>query len=123
MNKDNYAAQPIAQRLVDAGIVLKTDAVWYCKDTDWQLTSVNCLTHIPPIIYKVLPAPSFAEIWKELLRLADGNEINIVYWIQEIDDWDAMGADVALLVVETCSNIIKLTELLIWVKVTIKNLL
>ena len=119
-NELNYASFESSKKLFEIGVTLETEFYW-CKDENgWYFRAEE--TYYREVLESI-PAPSFAEIWKELLRLADGNEINIVYWIQEIDDWDAMGADVALLVVETCSNIIKLIELLIWVKVTIKNLL
>lgn len=120
MNQENYCSLNVAQKLVDAGIVLETDAVWvkwYSRDYpsgEWRLMYRDLVQEEE--LSELLSAPSFAEIWRELLKLADNNEKIIVSWIQEMNDWQATGADVALLIVEVCSNIEKLAELLIWAK-------
>jgi hypothetical protein len=64
MNELNYASLEASKKLVDNGIVLETDTVWYLlKDGDWYLSGDNM-----PMsqIIKELPAPSFAELWREL---------------------------------------------------------
>jgi hypothetical protein len=73
MNQDNYVTQPVAQKLVDAGIVLETDAVWVkwyfgrsiltCRDPfEWRLMYKELTLDGS----ETIPAPSFAEIWREL---------------------------------------------------------
>lgn len=64
MNELNFASLRASKKLVDNGIVLETDQKWYLlKNEDWYLSGES----IPMIpIIKELPAPSFAEIWREL---------------------------------------------------------
>ena len=68
MNQDNYCSLEVAQRLVDAGIVLETDAVWvtepamnYC-----ELGYVDRMKVWPE--YTAYPAPCFAELLQELKK-------------------------------------------------------
>lgn len=61
MNTQNYASREASQRLVDAGIVLETEACWfYGTDKEWHLA----YKFIVPI--DSIPAPSMAEVWREL---------------------------------------------------------
>jgi hypothetical protein len=63
MNEDNYATLEAAQRLVDAGIVLETDLYWARRSTimDRELVPLGHLMYGDHI-----PAPSMAEVWREL---------------------------------------------------------
>ena len=64
MNSENYCSLNLAQRLIDAGIVLETDHQWLMlKNEDCYLSG-----EIVPMIeiIRELPAPSMAELWREL---------------------------------------------------------
>lgn len=62
MNPNNYASLEASKRLVDAGIVLDTEALWM-KDQlgHWILTDEPCASW-----QEHYPAPSMAEVWREL---------------------------------------------------------
>ena len=64
MNSNNYGTREACKRLVDAGIVLETDQQWYIlKNGDCYLSGES----VPMIeIVKEYPAPSMAEVWREL---------------------------------------------------------
>lgn len=74
MNLLNYASLEASKRLVEAGIVLETDAVW----VKWY--SDNYPHGEYRLVYKALvqieefneqyPAPSLAEVWRELPETA-----------------------------------------------------
>ena len=70
MNQKNYASQEASKRLVDAGIVLETEAVWafvsYCNRPSQD--DAHYALIIKPIIpwKEQCPAPSMAEVWREL---------------------------------------------------------
>ena len=62
MNPNNYASLEASKRLVDAGIVLETEAVWATDGLDWVLMSRNrCGSWT-----QVIPGPSMVEVWREL---------------------------------------------------------
>ena len=63
MNNLNYASREASQRLVDAGIVLETEKVWFFSTTGWELVD-RYTAH--PVNRHYLPAPSMAEVWREL---------------------------------------------------------
>ena len=52
MNPNNYASLAASKRLVEAGIVLQTEVVWATDGLDWGMQGI--------------PAPSMAEVWREL---------------------------------------------------------
>lgn len=112
MKGSNYCSFEISQRLVEVGIEIETENYW-CHWDDGEWTLGNGVMETPR---EFIPAPAFAEIWAELIKHADNNEKNIVHWIQGMDNWNSIGTDIAILVVEVCSNVTKLAELLIWVK-------
>ncbi len=58
MNPLNYASIEASKALVDMGIVIETEAFWH-HDGD----GVYSLRH-----YGSIPAPSMAEVWRELPR-------------------------------------------------------
>ena len=70
MNPLNYGTREACQRLVDAGIVLETEFTWgHCimKKADYwiiQPNSCHFLNGEPEY-----PAPSMAEVWRELHKL------------------------------------------------------
>jgi hypothetical protein len=69
MNLDNYATLEACQRLLDAGIVLETDA-WWILGFDGKYSLVHCATDVMRAVVKdrpgSVPAPSIAEVWREL---------------------------------------------------------
>jgi hypothetical protein len=67
MNPNNYATLEASRRLVEAGIVLETEAVW-CQplspSQDWYLVS-DKEYHFVFSACPSYPAPQFAEVWRE----------------------------------------------------------
>jgi hypothetical protein len=71
MNPNNYGTFEACQKLKDAGIVLETDCVW-AEAPEWEI--LNCVTIAGKIKYKdSIPAPSMAEVWRELPDTYRGN--------------------------------------------------
>jgi hypothetical protein len=75
MNPNNYCTLEAAKRLVEAGIVIDTDFyhVKHLSGGYWQqsIRSKNELLNIPiENVAEVLPAPSMAEVWRELPETA-----------------------------------------------------
>lgn len=62
MNESNYGTLEACKKLVEKGIVLRTEAVWATDGCDWRLMSRN---YIGSWLY-CIPAPSMAEAWREL---------------------------------------------------------
>ena len=67
----NYASLEASKRLAEKGIVLETDAFWrnlpvdaHCRDSvyEWNLG----FDRINGCYEKSIPAPSMAEVWREL---------------------------------------------------------
>ena len=74
MNTQNYASLEACQRLVDAGIVLETEAVWRKKrDKTGYYLSRKALYHRNSDV----PAPSFVELWRELPETMEDYELNL----------------------------------------------
>lgn len=73
MNPLNYASLPASQRLQSSGIVLETDYVWYLQpDGDWRLAPKHDVGHLWRVLsMDMLPAPSMAEVWRELPETID----------------------------------------------------
>lgn len=72
MNKDNYASLEASKRLVNAEIVLETEAAW-CEYTkgNWSIGYAELIKESNRFLHNkckraVLPAPSMAEVWREL---------------------------------------------------------
>ena len=74
MNPDNYASLEASKRLVEAGIVLETEAGWYkifrpgCHSFDMVLSMRSGNEKFYGDNY---PAPSMAEVWRELPETID----------------------------------------------------
>ena len=73
MNPNNYASLEASKRLVEAGIVLETEALW----VKWYFDTSTNMNYSPfewRLMYRSLtqvdleyiPAPSMAEVWREL---------------------------------------------------------
>jgi hypothetical protein len=69
MNPNNYASLEASKRLVEAGIVLETEAGWYkiyrpgCHSFDMVL---SLRSGNEKFYGDNFPAPSMAEVWREL---------------------------------------------------------
>jgi hypothetical protein len=80
MNTDNYCTIEAAQKLIDNGIVLETDMVWmlvsnlYITLPDgnspkcWKIIDKDNFAYFIGVSkgYEIIPAPSPAEVWREL---------------------------------------------------------
>jgi hypothetical protein len=116
MNPNNYCTLEMARRLVEAGIVLETDMQWAeVQDSygspAWELNES----------WGEYPAPSMAEVWRELPRhqtfLQRGEYFSICF----LADWKRDEENLYHL--EYCSDLFyadnptdAICELLIWVK-------
>ncbi len=66
MNEMNYGSLEACKRLVDAGIMLETECKWY-HHTLARTEGIWKLENIVTRFYNdAVPAPSMAEIWREL---------------------------------------------------------
>ena len=68
MNPLNYASLEASKRLVDNGIVLETERYWLKENSGWRLWlhSEGLQDHYLKYGDLCVPAPSMAEVWKEL---------------------------------------------------------
>ena len=73
MNTQNYASLEACQRLVDAGVVLETDAIWSLFYNGWRLV---LRTELHPLV-EDYPAPSMAEVWRELPEQHDDEYLRL----------------------------------------------
>ena len=72
MNQDNYGTLPASQRLQAAGIVIETECFWFInknwpernKIINYKPTPSEMEQYIEGVY--VIPAPSMAEVWREL---------------------------------------------------------
>ena len=65
MNTQNVGSLEACKRLADSGIVLETEAIWSLFYNGWRLV---LRTELHPLV-EDYPAPSMAEVWRELPRL------------------------------------------------------
>jgi hypothetical protein len=76
MNELNYASLEASKKLMDAGIVLETEAVWRKKrDKTGYYLSRKALYHRTSDV----PAPSMAEVWRELPEGCSLNKLQTNY--------------------------------------------
>ena len=68
MNNLNYATLEASKKLVKAGIVLETESVRYLQpDGHWRIAPKHDVGHLWRVLsMDVIPAPSMAEVWREL---------------------------------------------------------
>ncbi len=84
MNPLNYGSLEASKRLVDAGIVIATDIHWvkYDYNGHWSyvLKDLKTVSISNP---EVFPAPSMAEVWKELPRYSRCKKVAVgtIAWI------------------------------------------
>ena len=127
MNPLNYASFEASKRLLDAGVVLDTEASWCNYGDKWSIGYTGLIKDDPkkrPFI----PAPSMAEVWRELpgtvmdnfyLEVSKNDKMTyasyveyIVEYINEYDEHDEI--DHGLKLNENPTD--ALVDLLIWAK-------
>jgi hypothetical protein len=64
MNKDNYCSLGTCQKIVEAGIVLETEAVYVKLFKGYKLRMKDSFSFREEDDY--IPAPTMAELWREL---------------------------------------------------------
>lgn len=104
MTEQDYTSLAASKRLMEAGIKLETDAVWFESLTGWIIAPLSNRYE------ESIPAYSFTTLWRELPEAKV-----LVGLIQERDEYNSMGADVAILCIEVCRTADALADLLIWV--------
>jgi hypothetical protein len=83
MNPNNYASLEAGQRLLDAGIVLETDAVWAWCDKNksmkpYENPTLYLFSHIDSKVFDHwFPAPSMGEVWRELPEQYDNLDLMV----------------------------------------------
>ena len=98
LNPLNYGRLEACQRLHAAGIVLETDAVWtydkpsrdFPPEFGWKLQRRTAIT-VEGYYLKVIPAPSMAEVWRELLGILSVNKRWYELRLIKVDDITQVG--------------------------------
>ena len=124
MNPNNYASLEASRRLAEAGIVLETDHSWiwilpdartgYAIDTTWRVQSNP--------MYGKLPAPSMAEVWRELPATVPDRELYAPMKLRKAGDgktWGSYFRDGSQIIDSIKADINPtdaLIELLIWAR-------
>jgi hypothetical protein len=111
MNPLNYASLEASKRLAEAGIVLETEVAWFPMPNGWEL--------LPPDVFKhtscSVPAPSMAEVWRELPEWSYFTKYNGHY--QAWSEWTTfVGHGNSYPVKENTNPTDALIDLLIWVR-------
>ena len=124
MNELNYASLEASKRLTEAGIVIeKTDNVWiYARhvplkgaDRSWQLFDRRSLMAIEVTEQRpdcLIPAPSMAEVWRELPEYYNDGEL----YISKINDNMTNAGYLEGEVFQNANPTDALIDLLIWVR-------
>jgi len=115
MNNLNYATLEASKKLHDAGIVFETDWYWVKLITrdEWVLSRLD---NVVINFYESIPAPSMAEVWRELpfqsyiKKLDDGSTL---VWI--CDD-GADGKYIESNMIANTNPTDALIDLLIWTR-------
>ena len=129
MNPNNYATWETSKRLVDAGIVLETECCWQWKDPcspddiaygaygEWILVR-GSIDHIDA---ECIPAPSMAEVWRELPPQGCYLTANQGYYYAWIEWTDFEGHGKSCEAKENTNPADALIDLLIWVRKEASN--
>jgi hypothetical protein len=75
MNELNYTSIEASKKLVENGIVLKTESEWVNSDANsytWTLRNTNWRDNKTTV-----PAPSLAELWRELPDMYEGEFLRV----------------------------------------------
>jgi hypothetical protein len=115
MNQLNYGTLEACQRLHEAGIGIKTENVWFFSTTGWELVD-RYIQH--PVNKHYLPAPSMAEVWRELPCYHNSGVFgNLPLIMCKSDQGTAVGYGEMLLMQTVNTNPTDaLIDLLIWVR-------
>lgn len=118
MNTQNYASLEASKRLHDAGIVLKTEICWrYGLDDKWSLVSVDWATTMMSNTLKVIPAPSMAEVWRELPNTySTDTDVRLKTLMSYQAGYKALKDDVGVWFSYDTNPADALAELLIWLR-------
>lgn len=115
MNKQNVATVEDCKRLYDNDIVIQnTDCVWSDIICNWRLYRRMLCGEKMDLNSRTIPAPTLGEMWSELKYIFSYN--GLVYYIQEMDEYNNSGVDLAELVMEVCTDLHKTVDLMIWCK-------
>jgi len=125
MNKLNSATQEASQRLVDAGIVLETEKSWiYARHialksapSSWMLYNSDSLLSVTAIEKRpscVIPAPSMAEVCRELPE----DDEELIELISKYNDfWIPGTMTLAKSIIRLFRDVDALIDFLIWVRI------
>lgn len=84
MNEKNYGSLEACKRLAEAGIKIETEATYYSIHGDrWKLYRT---WETDKFLGKKLPAPSMAEVWRELptgTTLYRGDDLSEAFFYQQ----------------------------------------
>lgn len=118
MNELNYASLEASKRLVKAGIVLETEAVWHLQGDNetYFLQSQGSSAHLC-VRWGDFPAPCMAEVWRELPDINQGARIYLTKIGNQTQvgyGWPYMPS--SSVVGQNISPADALIELLIWLR-------
>jgi hypothetical protein len=112
MNTQNYASLEACQRLVDAGIVLKTEAYWIRVANSPMMLVDN--RHGADEYY---PAPSMVEVWRELPNTySTDTDVRLKTLMSYQAGYKALKDDVGVWFSYDTNPTDALIDLLIWVR-------
>lgn len=83
MDARNYASLEASRRLIEAGIVLETEAYWWKahKRIDWILRYRNVgIGYMLTQSVNCIPAPCMAEVWRELPECVPYDDTTWAAW-------------------------------------------
>ncbi len=114
-NPLNYPTLPACQKLAEKGIVMETDAVYerhvWPSGEEWRLI----LKGLVPAGNEIIPAPSLAEVWRELPSTTEIMELVRIYAQEQLGEfWQA--ANPIAYVFDLFRSIDRMVDLLIWVR-------
>jgi hypothetical protein len=129
MNPNNYASLEASQRLVEAGVMLETDAVWIADEyppfgasmkiiLKWDIRNKKELifANFGKLPNGTVPAPSMAEVWRELPTQGCYFTANQGYYYAWMEWTDFDGHGKSCEAKESTNPTDALIDLLIWVR-------
>ena len=118
MNELDHASLEASKKLVDSGIITKTDAAWYQDVLEcWNLLPIS--DYDDDLFSRRIPAPCFTEVWRELPEGIKVNGSWAPLFINKIRDVASVGYRIEHHVIVHFSSknpTDALIELLVWVK-------
>ena len=121
MNPLNYGSLEASKRLVEAGIVLETEAIWR-KNRDRRVEPGYYLTRKALYHRKTdIPSPCMAEVWRELPPQGCYLTANQGYYYAWIEWTDFEGHGKSCEAKENTNPTDALIDLLIWVRKEASN--